>query len=58
MGQDLLEKWAKTDLAEIETKELRKYLRALQEKSGLYLRAYRTVNGQVRAVEQELEKRK
>ncbi len=55
---DPLVGWTKVSLVEMSSSRLRKYLKALQRKSGLYLRAYRSVNERKHAVEQELERRK
>ena len=44
--------------ADLEDGELEACQRELQEKAGLYVRAYRTINTKLRAVGQEIERRK
>lgn len=58
MTDDTLAKFKAAEATDLTTEELRIYARALKEKTGLYLRAYRTINERLRKIEQEIERRK
>ena len=55
---EALKKFEKLETADLTTEELRQYEKALQERAGIYIRAYRTCNERLRKVGQELEARK
>ena len=58
MTDKTIEQFKNRRLADLEDDELKTYQRELQEKAGLYVRAYRTINTKLRAVGQEIERRK